>query len=114
MLLVKKLNGKLIVEDALRLLKRNAMLLQVCDGLRLIPLEIYHAYSVCKKIGKSRSAAILVVGHQPALGYTAALLLAGSEADWSIKKGAGWWFSNRTRDGEAQTVLRAVVPAELT
>ena len=62
----------------------------------------------------SRSAAILVVGHQPTLGHTAALLLAGSEADWSIKKGAVWWFSNRTRDGEAQTVLRAVVPAELT
>jgi phosphohistidine phosphatase len=60
-----------------------------------------------------KTPAIVVVGHQPTLGRTAALLLAGSEADWSIKKGAVWWFSNRTRDGETQTVLRAVVPAEV-
>jgi len=58
--------------------------------------------------------AILVVGHQPTLGRTAALLLSGSEADWSIKKGSTWWFSNRTSEGEKQTVLRAVLPAELT
>ena len=55
--------------------------------------------------------AVLVVGHQPTLGQTAALLLSGVEADWTIKKGALWWFTNRTRQGESQTVLRAVVPA---
>ena len=37
----------------------------------------------------------------------AALLLAGEEDEWSIKKGSVWWFSNRTRQGESQTVLRA-------
>ena len=52
----------------------------------------------------------LIVGHQPALGRLAALLLSGEEADWTIKKGALWWFSNRVRDGETQTVLRAVIP----
>lgn len=56
--------------------------------------------------------AALVVGHQPTLGQTAALLLSGVEANWTIKKGALWWFSNRTRQGESQTLLRAVVPAE--
>ena len=59
------------------------------------------------------SGACLVVGHQPTLGRCAALLLAGEEADWTIKKGALWWFSNRVRDGETQTVLRAVLPPEL-
>ena len=54
--------------------------------------------------------AVLVVAHQPTLGQTAALLLSGVEANWTIKKGALWWFSNRTRQGESQTVLRAVVP----
>ena len=54
--------------------------------------------------------AALVVGHQPTLGQTAALLLSGVEANWTIKKGALWWFTNRTRQGESQTVLRAVVP----
>ena len=58
--------------------------------------------------------AVLVVGHQPALGRMASLLLAGSEADWTIKKGALWWFSNRVRSGETQTVLRAAIPADLT
>ena len=55
----------------------------------------------------------LIVGHQPSLGRMASLLLAGQEADWSIKKGALWWLSNRVRRGEAQTVLRAMVPVEL-
>ena len=59
-----------------------------------------------------KSGAVLVVGHQPTLGQTAALLLSGSEADWAIKKGAVWWFSTRTRRGETQTLLRAVIPAE--
>lgn len=58
--------------------------------------------------------AVLIVGHQPSLGRLASLLLAGVEADWTIKKGALWWFTNRVRDGETQTVLRAVIPAELT
>jgi len=56
--------------------------------------------------------AVLVVGHQPTFGQTAALLLAGDEASWTIKKGALWWFTNRTRQGETQTVLRAVIPVE--
>ena len=56
---------------------------------------------------------VLVVGHQPELGRLAALLLSGQEADWTIKKGALWWFSNRVREGETQTVLRAAIPADL-
>ena len=60
------------------------------------------------------AGATLIVGHQPALGQMASLLLSGTEANWTIKKGALWWFSNRVRQGETQTVLRAVIPAELT
>ncbi len=56
--------------------------------------------------------AVLVVGHQPTLGQVAALLLSGTEDDWTIKKGAVWWFSNRTRRGESQTVLRSVIPPD--
>jgi len=58
--------------------------------------------------------AVLVVGHQPALGQLAALLLSGQEAPWTIKKGAIWWFSNRVRQGETQTVLRCALGPELT
>lgn len=53
--------------------------------------------------------AVLIVGHQPTLGRLAALLLSGEEADWTVKKGAVWWFSNRTRSDETQTVLKAVM-----
>lgn len=56
--------------------------------------------------------AVAVVGHQPTLGRIAAALLSGAEADWSIKKGGVWWFSNRLRDNEMQTVLRAVMSPE--
>jgi len=57
--------------------------------------------------------AVMLIGHQPGLGRLAALLLAGEEADWTIKKGALWWFSNRVRLGETQTILRAVIAPEL-
>lgn len=59
------------------------------------------------------NGAVLIVGHQPSLGRLASLLLAGHETEWSIKKGAVWWLSNRVRREENQTVLRAVMPAEL-
>ena len=60
--------------------------------------------------GKS---ATVVVGHQPTLGQFAALLLGGKQADWSVKKGALWWFSNRVRGDDTQTVLRAVISPDL-
>ena len=56
--------------------------------------------------------AVVVVGHQPTLGQIAAVLLSGTEADWSVKKGGVWWFSNRVRGDETQTVLRAVMSPE--
>lgn len=57
----------------------------------------------------SGGGAVLLIGHQPALGRLASLLLAGQEADWAIKKGALWWLSNRVRMDEPQTVLRGVI-----
>ena len=62
---------------------------------------------------EKRGGTVVVVGHQPTLGRVADLLLSGEEADWTIKKGALWWFSTRVRSGETQTVLRAVVGPDL-
>ena len=56
--------------------------------------------------------AVLVIGHQPTLGRIAAALLTGAEADWSVKKGGVWWFSNRLQGNEIQTALRAVMSPE--
>ncbi len=55
------------------------------------------------------SDAVMLIGHQPALGRLASLLLSGAEADWTVKKGGIWWFTNRVRRDETQTVLRAVM-----
>jgi len=56
---------------------------------------------------------VVVVGHQPTLGEVAARLLSGGEAEWSVRKGAVWWFSARDRGGELEVVLTAVVAPEL-
>jgi phosphohistidine phosphatase len=56
--------------------------------------------------------AVVVVGHQPTLGQVAAYLLSDTQENWSFKKGAIWWFSNRTRLGETQTILKAVLSPE--
>lgn len=61
----------------------------------------------------THAGAVLLVGHQPTLGQLAAFLMTGQEADWSIKKGAIWWFSKRNRDGDDQTLLRAMMNPEM-
>jgi phosphohistidine phosphatase len=52
---------------------------------------------------------VIVVGHQPTLGRVAALLIAGKESNWSVKKGAIWWIACRAREDETQHVIRAVI-----
>lgn len=53
--------------------------------------------------------ATLIVGHQPTLGETAALLLSGSDAPWGMRKAAVWWLSDRDREQGAEVVLKVVV-----
>lgn len=52
---------------------------------------------------------VLIVGHQPALGEAAALLMTGHADYWSVKKGAAWWFNCQAREGDFQTSLRLVI-----
>ncbi len=58
-------------------------------------------------------ASVLLVSHQPTLGRLAALLLSGQEANWTIRKGALWWFSFRKRENTAPVLLKAVIDANL-
>jgi len=60
-----------------------------------------------------RGGTVLVVGHQPTLGQVAALLLTGAEVEWSLKKGAVWWFESRTRGGRDEALLRAAIGPDL-
>lgn len=56
---------------------------------------------------------VLVVGHQPTLGQVASLLLFGEEQNLSIRKGAVWWITNRSREDDdakhSRLMLRAAV-----
>ncbi len=72
------------------------------------------AASILAAAGWPHGRQTILVGHQPSLGEVASLLIAGVPLPWSIKKGAVWWISQRTRDGEQQIVLRAVVAPEFT
>ncbi len=49
--------------------------------------DVLHAAHV----GTERDA-VLVVGHQPVLGSTAAHLLVGQSHPWHVKKAAVWWL----------------------
>jgi phosphohistidine phosphatase len=69
-----------------------------------------------------RREPVLIIGHQPTLGMTAALLMAGAHAPaeapgdpaahatpaWSVRKGAVWWLRHRERGGVAEVVLVSV------
>lgn len=56
---------------------------------------------------------IVAVGHQPTLGLVASTLLSGAAQPWSIKKGALWWLSSRTEDGDSVATLIAMINPSL-
>lgn len=55
---------------------------------------------------------VVVVGHQPTLGLTAAYLLAGVGQAWPIRKGAVWWIKRREREGQVEILLHACLTSE--
>ena len=57
-----------------------------------------------------RDGTVIVVGHQPVVGQTVALLLTGEASEWAVRKGAIWWLSSR---GPGQPVVKAVVSPDL-
>lgn len=56
---------------------------------------------------------VLIVGHQPILGAAAARLLCDSMTSFSVKKGAVWWLTQRTQEGDYQANLRLVIAPDL-
>jgi len=52
---------------------------------------------------------VVVVGHQPTMGMTAARLLAGADMQWSVRKGAILWIARKG----SENVLRAALAPEL-
>ena len=56
---------------------------------------------------------VLVIGHQPTLGSTAAWLLAGAVQPWSVRKAGVWWLRSRVREGQLQVLLHAATATDL-
>jgi phosphohistidine phosphatase len=54
------------------------------------------------------SEPVLIVGHQPTLGFVASYLLAGQPQGWTRTKGAVWWIRGRNREDREQVILQAV------
>jgi phosphohistidine phosphatase len=104
---------RIIVSPAVRTQQTAEALKLPFETLRKIGPEACVSELIAASGWPAASDSVLIIGHQPSLGRMASLLLAGSESEWTIKKGALWWLSNRVRRGETQTVLRAVIPAEL-
>jgi phosphohistidine phosphatase len=71
------------------------------------------ASAVLKAAGwPDANGAVLIVGHQPALGQAVASLLSGGPRDWNLKKGAIVWLA-REPGAHAQTILRAALSPNL-
>jgi len=51
---------------------------------------------------------VLVIGHQPILGETIALLMGLQKPECAVKKGAVWWLRSRSRLDGDQTILVTV------
>lgn len=58
-------------------------------------------------------APVLVIGHQPTLGETAAELMCGMDLPWSLRRGAVCWLRHRVRETAEEVVLRALVGPDL-
>ncbi|MFM6990065.1 MAG: SixA phosphatase family protein [Rhodoferax sp.] len=59
------------------------------------------------------SGCVLVVGHQPTLGQTAARLLGIGAGQCSVKKGAVWWLRMREREAATEVTVLAVLSPDL-
>ncbi len=56
---------------------------------------------------------VLIIGHQPTLGQTAALLIADNMQNWSIRKSNVWWIAQRERGDLESTYLKAIMTPDL-
>lgn len=90
-------------------------------------MALSHDFEIIHEIGPGASAnqtlaaadwpyangTVVVVGHQPALGEAACLLLSDMPSGLFFRKGAVWWFSYQKKGDEAIVQLRAVKYPEM-
>lgn len=107
-------NGCLILASPAKRAQQTAAALDLAYTTeRRIGVQADVADLIAASNWPKRAGTVVLVGHQPTLGRLAAYLLTGEAADWTIKKGALWWFTVRARHGGAENILRAVVSPDL-
>jgi len=58
---------------------------------------------------RTARGSVVVVGHQPTLGETAAVLLTGRKLPWELKKGALFWLARREHGNASRIYLRVAM-----
>ncbi|HTD02690.1 SixA phosphatase family protein [Undibacterium sp.] len=56
---------------------------------------------------------VLIVGHQPYLGLVAAQVLGTPQQECAVRKGNVWWITQKPREDELQTYLKAIMSPDL-
>jgi phosphohistidine phosphatase len=56
---------------------------------------------------------VLVIGHQPTLGRVAALLIAGIEQSWTIRKASVCWIAQKAEDEIDAVYIKAIIGADM-
>jgi phosphohistidine phosphatase len=56
---------------------------------------------------------VMLVGHQPTLGETAARLIDGRQTSWRIGTAAVWWLRSRQRKDRSDALLLLAIEPEI-
>jgi phosphohistidine phosphatase len=104
---------RILVSPAKRTLQTAAALTDDFEVMRELAPGALPAAVLAVADWPHRKGAVLIVGHQPTLGLTASMLIAGEPMPWSLTKGGVWWLSHRVRSEQPQVVLRAVISPDL-
>lgn len=110
-----------------RLPKNTRILVSPTMRTRQTAAALDDAFEISEEIGPGVSAkailtaagwpdgdgAVVVVGHQPTLGETAAWILSAKTPSWNIRKGAAWWFTHKTRNGAGEIFLHAAMSPDM-
>ncbi len=103
-------NTEVICSPARRCLETAAALHDI-NGLEIKVVEFLSVNSSIERIAKNvvnedSTKTILIVGHQPNLGFLIAKLLGMTEGACVVKKGAVWWLRQRLVDDADREALQ--------